>query len=686
MKEKMSLAIIIICFNIPYLLAQVNMDKGFKMLETGDFKNAKLFFENVLKQTPNNKTAKLCYGRALGLTGETEKATSLFTELLNGYPNDFEIKLNYAESLLWDKRFLKAKNYYEKLLKEKSNSFNALLGYANTLSNLKEYNSALKFVNKALDVSPNNPNAMISRKYIRLGLADTLFKQEKLEEAMFFLNENFKDFKDDKESLQLQTNIFLAKKEYENAKLNYSKNLTTKKDSVVSLNGLSLIAHLQKKDRKALQFAEKALVKLPQNKNQPYVERTKERYVQALIWNKKNKKAKREIKKLYEEYGDRNWIHALNATLQTYRGNSSESVKYYQKILDQDKTSFDGNLGLANALFANDEHKKSYKAVQETLQVFPRQKDAMALEKKLLLKFTPHVKQRFNYSFDSGDNISYASNTSMEYPLNTRLTLTSSLNLRDTENKNSGVSTSAINFSGGLNYIILPKLKLVSSIGLNKVGSENSNYNQFSANIALHIKPFNLQNVEIGYSKQLENFNADLLNRRIVNDNYFINYNINTNFNLGWFNQYFLTQLSDGNQRNLFFTSLYYNFISDPVLKGGLNYQFITFNQQVPSIYFSPERFNNAEVFLELLKDENNIAPKNWYYWLSGATGLQFIDDNSKQLTYRIQSRLGYKFSSRFFLHVFGQHTNIASATVGGFTFTNLGICLKWYLKNSALK
>ncbi len=682
----MSLALLFICLNFYFISAQIDMNKGFKMLETGDFKNAKTFFENVLKKEPNNKTAKVCYGRALGLTGSTHEATGLFSELLKTYPKDFEVKLNYAESLLWGKKYTTAKDYYEGLLKEDAKSFNALLGYANTLSNLKDYDNALIYVNKALEVSVKNPNAMISRKYVRLGLADKLFKNEDYDGALAILDKNLEDFENDKETTQLQTNIFLAKKDYESAKNNYLKNRVTVQDSIVSLNGLSLIAHLEKKDKKALQLAEDAINKLPYIEESSLTERTKERYVQALIWNKKNIKAKNVIQKLYDEYGERNWIHALNASLQIYRGNIGGSIGNYQKILDKDLSSFDGNLGIANAYFANSEYKKSLAAIKQTLEVFPGQKDALGLQEKLFLQFTPHLKQTFNYSFDSGDNVSYNSDTKIEFPINARLTLTGGLNLRDTENQNTGVSTSAINFSGGLNYLLIPRVKFVSSFGMNKVSSQNISYNQFSTNIAFQIKPLNLHNVEIGFSKQLENFNADLLNRQIVNDNYYINYNINTNFNFGWFNQYFLTQLSDGNQRNLFFTSLYYNFISSPVLKGGFNYQYITFAQQVPAIYFSPEKFQNTEIFLELLKDENIVKPKNWFYWINGATGLQFIDDNDSQFTYRLQSKLGYKFSSRFLLHVFGQHTNIASATVAGFKFTNIGITLKWYFGSSALK
>ncbi|MGK0235863.1 MAG: tetratricopeptide (TPR) repeat protein, partial [Psychroserpens sp.] len=106
------------------------MKEGFKYLETGKYKKAAFFFNQILKTYPKNKTARLCYGRAVGLLGKSEKSIQLFTRLLQDYPSDFEVKLNYAEALLWNTNFLKAKKYYEKLIKENSTSFSALLGYA----------------------------------------------------------------------------------------------------------------------------------------------------------------------------------------------------------------------------------------------------------------------------------------------------------------------------------------------------------------------------------------------------------------------------------------------------------------------------------------------------------------------------------------------------------------------------
>jgi hypothetical protein len=77
---------------------------------------------------------------------------------------------------------------------------------------------------------------------------------------------------------------------------------------------------------------------------------------------------------------------------------------------------------------------------------------------------------------------------------------------------------------------------------------------------------------------------------------------LSTNFNFGWFTQYFYSSQTDDNKRNLLFTSFYYNFKSNPVIKGGLNYQYISYKNR-PADYFSPKKFNAVEL-LEILKDE----------------------------------------------------------------------------------
>ena len=80
-------------------------------------------------------------------------------------------------------------------------------------------------------------------------------------------------------------------------------------------------------------------------------------------------------------------------------------------------------------------------------------------------------------------------------------------------------------------------LTLKGSLGVTSSESDESKYNQILADISVNIKPFKLQNLELGYKRDVQNFNAALLNEEIVQNNLILNYSLNTNFNLGWFTQ-----------------------------------------------------------------------------------------------------------------------------------------------------
>ena len=182
-----------------------------------------------------------------------------------------------------------------------------------------------------------------------------------------------------------------------------------------------------------------------------------------------------------------------------------------------------------------------------------------------------------------------------------------------------------------------------------------------------------------------------MLGRQIVQKNFYTNYSVSSNFNLGWFTQYFYTAQSDENTRNLLFTSLYYNISNKPSFKAGLNYQYLSFKNQVPTIYFSPEKFNAVEVFIDLIKTEGIAKPKEWFYNLNAAYGLQYIEENPSLSTYRVQAKLGYKFSDRVMANFYGTRSNIASAGANsgsnGFTFTEIGFRLKWlFLKKPVFR
>ncbi len=654
------------------------MEEGFSLLERGDFKQAETFFDAVLKSYPQNKTARLCYARAVGLSGKPEKGLELFTILNQEFPNDLEIKLNYAEALLWNKRFEDAEVFYGKLILENPDNFVANLGYANTLSNLQSYSKALEYITKAIALAPENNGAKVSRKYIKLGYANEKVKEKDYQGAEAFYDEILCDFPNDQETLLNKANLYLITKNIEKGKAVY--NLLGKENPLIALNGLALVEHIDGKDKASLKLSNQAIAALTTTTGERLVKQTQERHVQALIWNKKYREADLEIKQLTARYGNENWVLALSATLAIYISEFKDSIKYYQLILDADSKSFDGNLGIANAYFANGETEKAYAAAYKTLTIFEKQNDATNFLKKLHEEHTPFIEERFSYSFDNGNNTAYTSRTLVSVPVSQKWSINGNYQYRKTGNKVVDLNAKSNDVLLGFGYKFHPKASFYFDAGITSASTNSSSYTEALFNAYFKVKPYKLQDLEVGYRRELQNFNTELIDRQVATNNYYLNYNVGTNFNLGWFTQYFYTSQTDNNTRNLLFTSLYYSILPKSGLKAGLNYQYITFKDQLPTFYFSPARFNAYEVFVDFLKDEKAIQSKQLFYNINAAFGYQFIESNDKQSTYRFQLRFGYKFSDRLLANLYGGRSNIASASVAGFTFTEMGVRLKWNL------
>ncbi len=661
--------------------SQDALQEGFQLLETGRFEKAEDFFDSYLKEDPQNKTAQICYGRAVGLSGEPKRANNLFSGLLQNYPNDFEIQINYNESFLWDKQYQKAKPLYAALVEAYPTNFGAVLGYANTLSNLKEYEDALKWVQKALALQPGNESALVSKKYMRLGYANELINAQEYGKGKAILQEIFADFPEDKEALLNLANVYLITKEIDQAKKTYKRYATSPKDSITALNGIALAEHIGEKDKIALKVATTAKTKVVRFKDVELTERTYDRYVQALIWNRKFGEARRTIDSLSTTYPDRDWILALNATLGMYTGDFKKSIKNYDALLKKDSASFDGNLGKANALFASDWIIPAYQAAFKTLEIYKNQKDALGFIEKLNVQYTPSVEEHAGYTFDNGNNTAFFTNTTASLAASTKLSTTISYQYRTTENTVTGNKANSHVLLAGLQYKLFPKTRVKTIFGVNNARFMEDAYTQPVFNIKLLSQPFKLQNLELGYQREVQNFNADLIEREIVMNHYGLNYNLGTNFNLGWYTQLMHTQQTDDNVRNLLFTSLYYNLFRKPALKMGVNYQYLGFQDQLPTIYFSPEQYRAVEVFA----DVRGKIKEGTVYRASAATGLQQVEEDPRTTIFRAEAGVQHQFSKRLSGDIYGKYSNIASATAAGFEFTELGFKLKWLLTKQPL-
>lgn len=670
-----SLLTIALLFIGIYSQAQ-EMQTGFTYLETGQYQKAEVFFTAIVKEYPTNKTARLCYGRALGLNGKTTAAIALFVTLKSDYPTDFEVALNYAEALLWGKEYQEARTFYKTLLVQQPDSFPALLGYANTLSNLKAYNEALHYVNKALEVQPDNGNALVSRKYIRLGKASVLLQEEAYDTAVTLLEENLVDFPKDKDTQNLLANNYLLQKNYIKANDVY-KAMT---DTVTSYTGQALVAHNNHKEKDALKLASNAVIIAMKATDSTKIFIAKERYIQALLWNGKYAQAQREINQLSLENPENNTISGLLATYGMYTGNFKKSIAVYKAMLVKDSTSFDGNLGIANAYRAQGNLTKAYTYAQKTLLYYPNQKDAKGLIKTIENMLSPVVNTNAAYTSDNGNNEAYAITATATIPFSERFKTILQYGYRTTENKVSKEMAYNTNIAVGAHYRLLNNTWLESTLGFVKANAPSNEYTDVNGSLFLTSRPLPLQYLKVGYSRELQNFNASLIDEKIFMNNYSLNYNMGTNINLGWYTGYTYTTQTDGNTRNLLFTSLYYTFTKRPAIKGGINYQYLGFKNQVPSLYFSPSKYQALEAFIDLQGKKGN-----WSYSANVAGGYQFIENNSATSLFRAEAKFTYDITGRFQVGGYGKYSTIASETAAGFEFTEVGVKLRWQLTKKPL-
>ncbi len=164
------------------------MQKGFDLLNGGEFGAAEEFFSEILDDYPSNITAQICHGRAVGLGGKSSEALKTFELLHRAQPQSKEIKLNLAEAYLWNTRSLEAQQIYAELLSEDPLDFTSNLGMANALSQGHRNYEALSYINKALSIQSDNLQAITSKKFILIALAFNSTKGKKFKEAHKWLD------------------------------------------------------------------------------------------------------------------------------------------------------------------------------------------------------------------------------------------------------------------------------------------------------------------------------------------------------------------------------------------------------------------------------------------------------------------------------------------------------------------
>lgn len=652
---------------LPFMVySQSPMDRGFRMLESGQFADAAVFFHDYLKKDSLNQTALICYARGVGLSGKTDEAKGVLKKLQTRFPNNYEIDINMAEAQMWSKDFAKALVLYDDLVKRDSTNFAALLGYANAFSESKKYVEALNYVEKALKVSPNNANAMISRKYMRLGRAGVLANDGKFDEAIalynLILTENSKDI----DALVNKAQVLMTAERYIEAKSIHETlvGIPTKKTD--GYLGLSMVANKLKNNDNALFWAKKA-VETADSTN------TLKAYlglVNAFAWKKDYKSAFVQLDKLRAAYPNNTDVISGYGRINIWSKGFAKAAKYYQSLLSTVPSSFDGNLGYADANHAQGLDNESFKHVRKTLEYFPNQRDALQFLEKLHIAHDPTINTHVFFSKDNGGNISQNYRAKITLDPHPLLRVTATYYQRSAQNLKEVNSTlsSIRQMSTGASYRISGAIKLFAEATL----VSTLNYNRIIGEAGTELNIGKYQILELKYYNELQSFTASLIDRNIKMNNIQANYNLSLPFKVGLYSQLINTRISDGNQRNLLFASLYYDFLQSPVLKAGVNASIFSFKKQVPEVYFSPDIFKGYELFAA---SENTNEPKaKTLYQVTVAGGVQKISSEKFQKIYRFDVKAGWRFSKRFWAMAYFMRSNSAASSVQGFTYNETGI------------
>ncbi len=466
--------------------AQSPLQEGFGYLEKGDLVNGKAFFEKYLEKHPENKTAKLCYGRAVGLSGEPERAKKIFQELLDSDPKNIEYNINAAECLLWNSEFKVALVRYQELTQTFDPNPIIQLGLANTYSNLKNYKKAIHHYHEGLRLNPK--------------------------------------------------------------------------------------------------------------------------------------------------------------VLGIY-------------------------IGLAYTHVANNQNKKALETIDKALTIDPNHEQLSGLKRDIQNKFKPKFNQINSITFDSGDNQSINSNNEYIHPLSTKSMVGIFYNYRESVFLLTNNTSKQYNLGVKASHDVTNKINLLAEAGLLDINGENT-YRDITYKVGAKIKLAYNQDLNIYYQKEYHNFNVQLINAEISQNHFFANYHILTKYKIGLFSQFYNTQQSDDNSRNLLFTSLYYLINNNPPIKVGFNSVIMGFEIERPTVYFSPKKYLVYEGFFDFSLFKSS---SKWVTSGIVAFGFQVINEDQQQ-SFRAELNAGYKPNEQISAVCYGKYSNQAVGNAAGFEFNEIGI------------
>lgn len=622
------------------LNAQIKLDSGFMLLDNQRFDEAKSFFENVLLKEPNNISAMIGFGRALGLKGNAEPAFAYFDSLSQTHPKELEILLNRAEAILWKKEAKAGEINYLNLLQKFPDNYVAYIGLGNALAMQQRYEEALARYEKSAELNPSLEYTQFLIKSTMNNLAYQLLNLGKFEKSKQFYFKALARDTNNVQSLSGLVSVFLAQDSLKKAAI-YAQKLS--KVQGAEVQGLTLLGYTQKlqgKINEALATNETAYkMTMPTDTVQHL--QAMNNLIYAHLWNRKINKAAKLQYRLNVLYPMKQERLVPQAQVYVYQGKMRHALGILNDIRKADSSSFDGNLGLSDLYLGLGNNKKAWKYIQNTLKYYPFQKDALFVKKKVQIALSPDIKTIYNYFSDNQQNTSQQYTIQATYPIGWLTNIGLNYQHLDIGVIETPKQVMMKSYTGWLSIRPALGLELTGQITNNELIYASNSNEIWLTNAKIAYRFEGGHSFEFSRSKERFYYTASLLEQNLFTTNNTIVYNGKLFNILGIYANAQQSKFSDENKKRSLYASLYYNVGTLP-LKTGISQLYLSFDLQVPFLYYSPERMISRELFIQY----NNYLyeEKKWQISAEVALGQLVEKEQDPQILYRFTGYVAYRF------------------------------------------
>ena len=640
------------------------MSPGFALLENGEYKKAEHFFSNLLEENPSDKTANICFGRAVGLAGDPNKALDIFQTAEKLFPKDFELSLNIAEAYLWNQDPQSSLSLYTELIERDPQNFTACQGMANSHFKIGNYKEALVYVNKALLIDSTSESGRASKKYILLALADNLGKEQQFYSAISYLDNLLIEYPNDEQALINKGILLIQVESYKKAQDVLKQCIENHQESFEANIIMSHLSMLMHKDKAAIDYADSALSLVSKENKSSYL-RAAIQKINALGAAKSFKQASKNLEVLKLEFGEELSLNLAAARLKVWDHNATDGLALYEAIPE---AGYELYMGRAEAYIAMHKYSSAIEMIDSALLLRPESLDARKLKNQVIQSRKPSLVIDGNQSMDKGSNEANEIGVQLNVPVGDKHNFHLRTGLRSTKNPLLENEADQISIFVGDKINLGPRLNFGLNMGtILYENSEAISTVSYIGRLDLRYRIAKNHFTTLSYNRRSLTYSSDLIKSGVVDNKVSMEYQFTKAKLPGFYAASSKSFFSDGNENINLFSSLYYEIKAFPLIKLGINASYLSFKEDRSSLYFSPEAYSMGEVFVHV--GNNYDQKKKLFYAAMFAYGLQKINDKAMENTTRLDLQLGYRLTSKLQLIVSYYTNTAATSTNKGYSF-----------------